>query len=340
MKNQSIALLVFSLLAFICDSPLRAADAYHPLGEIPMGGDGGWDYLTADSAAHRLYVTHATKIVVIDTDHHTIVGEIEGLSGVHGFAVASKLGYGFATNGRDNNVSTIDLATLKTVRKSTAGQNPDAVLFDPTRGEVYAFNGRSHSATIIAASSGEVVATLPLAGKPEFCQTDGTTTFVNLEDLNQVVAIDQATHAISHSWPIAPGEEPTGLEIDLAHHRLFVGCGNAQLIVLNSNDGRFIASVPAGKGIDAVGFDPTTQMIFTSNGQDGTVTLIHEDSPDKYSVVQTLTTERGARTLAVDPSSHRLYLTSAKFEAPVAGSNKRPALIPDSVKVLIYGPTK
>lgn len=335
MKKTSLPAFVFSALVLLAGGALPAAEAYRLLHEIPLKGDGGWDYLSVDSAAHRLYVTHATTVAVIDTEHDTVVGEIEGLSGVHGFAVAAKLGQGFASSGRDNNVATVDLATLKTIRKSATGQNPDAVLYEPVRGEVYAFNGRGHSATILAAASGEIVATLPLAGKPEFSQTDGTSVFVNIEDLGQVVAIDQATHTVGHSWPIAPGEEPTGLEIDREHHRLFVGCSNAQLIVLDSRDGKVVASVPAGKGIDAVGFDPSTQTIFTSNGQDGTVTVIHEDAPDKYSVVQTLATERGARTMAVDPKSHRLYLTSAKFEAPVAG--KRPALIPGSVKILVYG---
>jgi DNA-binding beta-propeller fold protein YncE len=337
MKNKRTSTLVAAVMILTSFVPVEAANGYHLLREIPVTGDGGWDYLSVDSAMRRLYVTHGTKVVVIDLDHDAVVGEIEGLSGVHGFAVASKLGYGFASNGKDNSVSTIDLATLKTVRKSPTGQNPDAVLFEPTRSEVYAFNGRSHSVTVIAASSGDVVATLPLTGKPEFSQTDGTTIFANIEDMNQVTTINPVTHAVAKPWSITPGEEPTGMELDRDHHRLFVGCGNEQLVVLDSQNGHSIANVRAGKGIDAVGFDAATQLIFTSNGEDGTVTIIHEDTPDKFSVVQTLTTERGARTLAVDPQSHHLYLTSAKFEAAAAGTGKRPALVPGTVKVLVYG---
>ena len=329
--------VVLALVLGVFSSTLFSADLYHSIGELPISGDGGWDYLSIDATAHRLYLTHGTRIVVIDTAKDVVAGEITGLSGVHGFAVAPKLGTGFASNGRENTVSTVALSTLATVRKTTTGENPDAILFEPAHSEVYAFNGRGKSATVINPETGAVVATIPLEGKPEFSQAEDGRVFVNIEDKHEVAVIDGATHRVTASWPLAPGEEPTGMEIDPEHHRLFVGCGNAKLIILDTRDGHIVANVPAGNGIDAVAFDAGKQLVYTSNGSDGTTTIVREDTPDKYTVVQTLTTERSARTLAVDPASHKIYLASAKFEARVPGSNKRPAMIPGSFKVLIYG---
>lgn len=328
----------FVLVLFLLGSAglMPATEPYRFLHEIPVGGDGGWDYLSVDPSAHRLYVTHATKIVVIDTIKDAVVGEIDGLSGVHGFALAANLGRGFASNGRENTVSIVDLSTLQTLAKVATGENPDAILFEPVQAEVYAFNGRSQSASVFSAATGRVAATIALGGKPEFSQADGSRIFVNLEDRNEVAVLDVKTHLVTARWPIAPGEEATGLDLDHEHHRLFLGCGNEKLIVLDSRDGHRVASLPTGKGIDAVAFDAGTQLIFTSNGADGTVTVVHEDTPDKFTVVQTLPTERGARTMAVDPVSHQLYLASAMFEARKPGETKRPKLVPGTFKVLVY----
>jgi len=336
MKIALSRLFSSFLLALAAASIGWAAEPYRLLKEIPVGGEGGWDYLSVDAASHRLYVSHATKIVVIDTQTDAIVGEIADTPGVHGFAIAPQLGRGFASNGRENKVSIVKLATLKTLSKVATETNPDAILFEPGRGEVYAFNGRSQSATVFTAATGEVVATIPLGGKPEFAQADPEVgrVFVNIEDKNEVAVIDVATHAVVARWPIAPGEEASGMDIDLAHHRLFLGCSNAKLVILDSTDGRVVASVPAGKGIDAAAFDPGTQLAFTPNGRDGTVTIVHEDSPEKFTVVQTLATERSARTMAVDPASHKIYLVTAKFLPAEEG--KRPKMIPESMKVLVY----
>ncbi len=338
MKSRTPILWLFATLALTTVCPAQTGEPYRFLHEIAVGGDGGWDYISVDPALHRLYVSHATKVVVIDTQTDQVVGEIADTPGIHGIAVASKLGRTFTSNGREDRVGIIDGPTLKTLAKVATGPNPDAILFEPSREEVYAFNGRGRNATVITASTGQVVATIPLGGKPEFAQADPAAhrVFVNIEDKNEVAVIDTQTHAVTARWPIAPGEEATGMDIDLAHHRLFLGCSNARMVVLDSTDGHVVGSLPAGQGIDAAAFDPGTQLVFTPNGRDGTVTVVHEDTPDRLTVVQTLKTERSARTIAVDPVTHKLYLPSARFEAPVPGSKERPKIVAGSFKVLVY----
>ncbi len=329
--------LACGLLGLVSVRLLAADTSYHFLKEIPVGGDGGWDYLSVDPAAHRLYVSHTTQVVVIDLTKDSVVGEIADTPGVHGIAVAPRLGRGFVSNGRANNVSIVDLATLKTLDRVETGANPDCILYEPGQNEVYAFNGRGQSATVLAAATGKVLATISLGGKPEFAQADPEAgrVFDNLEDKSEVVAIDTKTHAVVNRWPIAPGEEASGLAIDLAHHRLFLGCGNRKMVMLDSATGKVVADVPIGQGVDANAFDPGTQLAFASCG-DGTVTIAHEDSPDRLSVVQTLATERGARTMTLDPTTHRIYLATARFEAPAAGQ-RRGRVVPGSFKILVYG---
>lgn len=336
--NYCLRFLFPASLALAIPFAAQAAGTYHLAREIPVAGEGGWDYLSVAPKSHRLFVSHASKVIVIDTRTDAIVGEIADTPGVHGIALASDLGRGFVSNGRADNVSIVDLATLKTIGHVRTGKNPDAILYEPGRREVYAFNGRDQSATVFSAATGEVIVTIPLGGKPEFAQADGDRVFVNIEDKNEVAVIDTHTHAVVAHWPIAPGEEASGMDIDLAHHRLFLGCSNSKMIVLDSIDGRVVANVPAGDGIDAAAFDAETQLAFVSNGRDGTVTVVHEDSPDHFPVVQTLMTERGARTMTVDPVSHKLYLSSAKFLP--TGTGKRPTIVSGSMKVLVCELTK
>jgi DNA-binding beta-propeller fold protein YncE len=337
-----LAALGTATFIWLCPTTSAAGNSYHFLKEIPIGGEGGWDYLSIDSAAHRLYVTHSTKIVVIDLEKDSIAGEITDTPGVHGFALAPELGRGFSSNGNEAKVSIIDLKTLRTIAKIATGENPDAILYEPQRQEVYVFNGRGKSATLLEAKTGKVVANIPLPGKPEFATADGRAGFVycNIEDKNEVVVIETQTHQIAASWPIAPGEEPTGMALDLTHHRLFVGCSNELMLMMNSTNGKIIASVPIGKGVDAVAFDPATQLAFSSNGE-GTVTIAHEKSAEKLELIQTLATERGARTMALDSLTHKIYLTSARFEPTPSpgpdGTVQRPKFISGSAKVLIYG---
>ena len=316
------------------DAPTRGA--YHLLKEIPVGGDNWWDYMSVDSGAHRLYVAHGTKVEVIDIEKNVPAGAITDVPGAHGFALAPELGLGFSSNGRENKAGIVDLKTLKTVMKVDTGGKPDAIMYEPTQQEVYSFNGDGKSVTVFAAKTGKVVATIPLAGQPEFGVTDGAgKVFCNLEDTAEVVAIDAKTHAVTATWPLKPAGTPTGLAIDIAHHRLFSGCRSGALVMLDSVTGQVVASVRIGGNVDAVWFDPGTQMAFASCG-DGTVTIAREDSPEKLTVVQTLKTAPGSRTMALDPQTHRIYLAAIKMAPAEAG--QKPKIVPGSFQIFVYTP--
>jgi len=332
--NFSAAALVLAAIVSV-----HAEDAYHFIKEIPVGGAGGWDYLTVDPAAHRLYVSHATQVMVIDLTTDTVIGQVTNTPGVHGIALDSKLGRGFISSGKGNHVNIFDPATLQTTATVATGANPDAILFEPGQGEVYAFNGRGKSATVIAADTGAVVATIPLGGKPEFAQADPALgrVFDNLEDTSELVAIDTKTHTVANRWPIAPGESASGLAIDTEHHRLFLGCDNHLMAMVDGTSGKVLATVPIGEGVDANAFDPGTQLAFASCG-DGTTTIARENG-DTLTVVQTLATQPGARTMALDPTTHNIYLATAKMEPPVEGE-RRPKAVPGTFKILVYGTTQ
>ncbi|HEY3855998.1 MAG TPA: YncE family protein [Verrucomicrobiae bacterium] len=338
-RRIALALLA---AASLCLPSLRADDLYSFTKEIRIGGEGGWDYLSIDAPSRRLYVSHATKVIVIDTDKDEVVGQITGTQGVHGIAIASPLHRGFSSNGRENNVSVIDLGTLKTMMKVNTGENPDCIIFEPGRQEVYAFNGRGSSATVIDAASAKVVATIPLPGKPEFAAADPNISrvFCNIEDKNEVVSIDTMKHQIANTWPIAPGKEASGMAIDTAHQRLFIGCHNKLMEMLDCADGRVLATVPITPGVDANSFDPVTGLAFASCG-DGMTTIARMDGPNKLTVAQSLSTRRGARTMALDPSTHKIYLATTDYESqedqPEGTPAKRPRMIPNTFKVLVYG---
>jgi YVTN family beta-propeller protein len=332
---KQILLPVLFSLAFATIS--RADGPYHFLKEIPVGGDTGWDYLSVDSRAQRLYVSHGTKVVVIDLAHDVVAGEITNTPGVHGLAPAPELGRGMVTCGRENKAAIVDLKSLEILSKVDTGANPDGMLYEPGRQEFYTFNGRSQSATVIDAKSAKVVATIPLGGKPEFAQADPKAglVFDNLEDQNEVVVIDTKTRTVTNRWPIAPNEEGSGLAIDLAMHRLFIGCGGSKtMAMMDGTSGKVLASVPIGGGVDANAFDPGTQLAFASCG-DGTMTIAREDG-DKLVVVQILKTEPSARTMTIDPATHKIYLAAAKFEAPAEGQ-RRGKIVPGTFKILVYG---
>jgi DNA-binding beta-propeller fold protein YncE len=332
----------FSFLLALCAPVCHAETQYRFLKAIPVAGDEGWDWLSVDAAARRLYVTHASKVVVIDLDTDSVTGEIADTPGAHGFAIAPDLGLGFSSNGKESKASIVDLKTFKTLSKVETGENPDAITYDPAHQEVYAFNGRGHSATVFEAKSGKVVTTIPLSGKPEFATADPKAgrIYCNIEDKSEVAVIDTKTHSVASTWPIAPGVEASGMAIDLENHRLFIGCNNQLMVMMDSTSGKVVASIPIGKGVDANAFDPGTGLAFSSNGE-GTVSIAHEQTPEKLVPVQTLPTERGARTMAVDPKTHRIYLASAKFEPAKeqqpGAPRQRPKMIPGSFKILVYG---
>ncbi|MBW8782910.1 MAG: YncE family protein [Verrucomicrobia bacterium] len=329
----------FSLFTVFCGALCcNAAEPYHLSREIPVDGEGGWDCLRIDGSGHRLYVSHSSKFVVIDTEKNAIVGEISGTPGAHDIAIAPELGRGFTSNGKENKSSVVDLATLKTLGKIDTGKNPDIVVYEPSQKEVWCFNAKGNSITVINAASASVVATIALPGNPEFaaCDSSAGKVYCNIESKNEVGVIDIKTHTLETTWPIAPGEAASGLAIDLVHHRLFLGCDNQLLVVMDSTNGKVITSLPIGRHIDGTVFDPGTQLAFASGG-DGTTTIIHEDTPDQFTVVQKLQTELGAKTMTLDAPTHRIYLGSAKFEALPPGSQEnRPKMIPGTFKVLVY----
>ncbi len=331
MKKILVSIFFALAIAIGC----CAEDSYHFIKQIPCS-DGGWDDLTVDSAAQRLYVSHGTKVVVIDLATDMITGEITNTPGVHGIAVAPELNRGFTSNGRENKVGIFDLKSLQTLAKVNTQTNPDAILFEPGYNEVYAFNGRSQSVTVISAGSGKVVATILLGGKPEFARADpdADRVFVNIEDTSELAAIDTKTHSVVNRWPIAPGESASGLAIDPKNHRLFLGCDNHMMVMMDSVNGKVLATVPIGEGVDGAAFDPATQLAFASCG-DGTTTVSRENG-GKLTVVQILQTEKSARTMTIDPKTHKIYLPSAKFDAPVDGQ-RRGKMVPGSFKILVFG---
>jgi DNA-binding beta-propeller fold protein YncE len=329
-------------------SALLAADGpYSKVGEIQIGGAASFDYLNVDSANHRLYVSHGTEVVVIDTATNTIVGRIGDTPGVHGIVFAPELGRGFTSNGREGKAGVFDLKTLAPIAKIDTGGNPDAILYEPTQKRVYTFNGSGaaavppgQSATVIDAANGSVVATIPLGDKPETGQADAALgrVFVNLENKSLVGVIDMKTNQKIAEWPIAPTKGPTGMAIDAEAHRLFVG-GDGFTVMIDAQSGKVVASAPICGGTDATWFDPGTKYVFSSCG-DGHITVMHEDSPTALSVVQTIDTERGARTMAVDTATHRLYTVAGKYGPPdpnAAAGRGRGAAIPDSFHVLVLG---
>ena len=322
-----------------------AQEPYKFLNEIPIGGEGGWDIVTIDSAASRLYLSHATKIVVVDLNKNAVVGEITDTPGVHAFMPVPELQRGFSSNGKESKSSVVDLTTLKTLSKLDTGQNPDAIAYELQRGEVYIFNHTGNSATVIDAKQAKIVATIPLGGSPEFAVADGSTgrVYCNIEDKSEVAVIDAAKHEVVARWSVAPGTEPSGIALDAVHHRLFATCHNKMMAMLDTETGKVIATVPIGAGVDGCAFDDSTQLAFASCGE-GTTTITKQETPDKLTVVQTLKTERGARTMAIDPKTHRIYLPSAQFQPPPSpspgASPARPTIVPNTLKLLVYGPAE
>ena len=315
-----------------------AADpGYHVIKKLQLGGEGGWDCLTVDSAARRLYISRSTHVMVVDIDTDKVVGDIADTPGVHGIAIAPELNRGFTSNGRANAVTMFDLKTLKVLGHVKTGENPDAILHDPASQRVFTFNGRSKDATVLEAASGEVAGTIALGGKPELAEADGKgKVYVNIEDTNEVVEIDSRKLSLTKRYSLNPCKEPTGMGLDAEHHRVYSGCHNKVMAVLDTEIGRVIATVPIGEGVDGNGFDPKTGLAFSANG-DGTLTVVRESSPGTYEGVETVTTQRGSRTMAIDPKTHNIYLPAAQFSPQTEGSRSRPTMIKDSFTVLVVG---
>ncbi len=328
------------------DAKTAANATSPPIARWSVDGTGGWDYLTFDESAQRLFVTRSDRVVVLDAGTGKPLGEVRPTDGVHGVALAPNLNRGYASNGKGNSVSVFDLKTLTMLKTiPIEGRNPDAIMFDAQTGHVFTFNGHSKDATVIDAKTDAVIATIALSGKPEFAVSDGVGhVYVNIADRSELSEIDTHFNKVIATWPLTGCEEPSGLALDAVHHRLFSVCQNGQLAVTDARSGRHVANVPIGQGPDAAGFDAQTQQVFSSNGEDGTLTVIHEDTPDRYTVSTTLPTQKSARTLAIDLASHRLFLAAAAFEpAPpqaVGQPRVRPAMQPDSFAILVVTPGK
>ncbi|MBI1763882.1 MAG: YncE family protein [Acidobacteria bacterium] len=335
---KKISQLIFVTLALLLPCVVYAqGSGYHVVNKITLGGEGGWDYLAVDSAAQRLYVSHATKVIVVDVTTGKAVGEIPNTNGVHGIALAPDLKRGFTSNGRDATVTIFDLQTLAVLGTAKTGGNPDAILYEPVTKRVFTFNrtraAAEASTTVIDAAKGEVIKTVMLGGRPEFAQTDGNgTVFVNIDDKSEIAVIDAKTLTIKSRWPLAPGEAPSGLALDAKKRRLYAVCENKKMIVMNADNGKVLADVPIGAGTDGAAFDPGTGLAFSSNGGDGTLTVVRETAPGKFAA-ENIPTQRGARTMTCDPKTHRLYLPTAEF-APATGGG-RPAAVPGSFMVLV-----
>ena len=337
----SVKVRVTLVTLLLVTSGMAADAGYHLIKTYKLGGDGGWDYLTLDPSSNRLYISRSTHVIVINPDSGEPVGDIPDTPGVHGIALAPEFGRGFVSNGRDGTVSVFDLATLKVLSKIKVGENPDAILYDPASKRVFTFNGRSHDATAIDAAKGTVAGTIKLDGKPEFSVSDEKgEIFVNIEDKSELLALDPAKLEVKSRWPLAPCEEPTGLAIDRKHRRLFSGCGNKLMAIVDADSGKVISTLPIGEGVDATAFDSETGLAFASCGE-GVLTVVHEDSPDKFSVAENVPTERGARTMTLDAAKHQVFLVTAKFGPPPAPTaeqpHPRPAILPDSFVVLVVG---
>jgi DNA-binding beta-propeller fold protein YncE len=332
---------IFSLLVL---AAAFAQSGYHQTKKITIGGEGGWDYLIAEGG--RVYVSHTNEVDVIDTQKGDLAGKITDLKGVHGIALASEFGRGFISNGQGNNVTIFDLKTLQKIGSEVpAGMNPDAIVYDPGSKRVFTMNGRSGDLTAIDAEKGTVAGTVPLEGKLEFAAADGKGhIYVNGEDKNTVFDVDSKKLSLAHQWPLAPCEEPSGMNIDRKTRRIFVGCHNKMMAVLNADTGSVVATPTICTGIDATWFDPGTGYVFNSCG-DGTLTVIHEDSPDKYSLVENVKTQTGARTMAVDMKTHNIYLAAAELQAPPpsegsgekGGRGPRPRIVPGTFGLLEFG---
>jgi DNA-binding beta-propeller fold protein YncE len=331
-------LMILSIAAL---APAAAGPGYHVTTTYTVGGEGWWDYLTADSDARRVYISRGTHVMVLDADSGKSVGDIPDTSGVHGIALVPELGRGFTSNGREGTVSIFDIKTLVPSEKVKVGENPDAILYDPATKRVFTFNGRSHDSSAIDAASGKVVGTIKLDGKPEFAVSDAKgEIFVNLEDKSELLAIDPNKLEVKARWPLAPCTGPSGLAMDRKNRRLFVGCDNKMMAVVDAGSGKVLATPAIGEGVDATVFDPETGLAFASCGE-GVLTVVKEESPDKFTVAENVPTKRGARTLALDAKTHNIFVVTADFGARPAATADNPhprtPMLPDSFVVLVVG---
>jgi DNA-binding beta-propeller fold protein YncE len=323
--------------------PAQASPKYKVAKTYQLGGEGGWDYLTWDAPKQRLFITRGTHVMVVDPTTGKVIGDIAGMKGIHGVALAPDLNKGFVSDGGANQVVVFDYTTLKTTGTIDVGDRPDAIAYAPATKRVFTFNGRGKDSTVIDATSNKVLGSIALGGKPEFAVANGKgRLFVNDEDSGELLELDPQAMSVKHRWKMAGCEEPTGLAIDVKHHRLFAGCGNRVMAIVDSESGKVVTTVPIGEGVDATAYDPEWKLAFSSNGRDGNLTVVREDPADKYKVLDTVETKRGARTMALDPKSHTVYVVTADFgtapQPTAEDPHPRPSMVPGSFVLLVVEP--
>ena len=329
VANNALVLTLVSVTSLLAQSP-----SYRVTHTYTLGGDGGWDYIVPDPPNHRLFIARHDRLMVVDEDGK-VLGEVTGIQGAHGTAVAEATGHGFATAGDDQSVLMFDLKTFKVLGRIPAAEDADAILFDSPSNRVFTLNGDAHSSTVIDPRAGKLITNIQLGGKPEYGVSAGNgKVYANLTDTSEVVEIDAKTATVTRRWSTAPCKQPVAMAIDTAHDRLFSGCRSGLLAVSDYQAGKVVATAPIGKGVDGAGYDAASGDAFASNA-DGTLTVIHQDTPDQYHVTQTIQTPEGSRNMGLDPTNHRVFVVSAKFgPAPAGGRGRRPVL-PGSFALLV-----
>ena len=331
MRNISLVLTLCSITSLLAQS----SPLYRVTHTYTLGGDGGWDYIVPDPPNRRLFVGRQNRVMVVDEDNGTLIGEVTGIQGAHGTAVAASTGHGFATSGNDQSVVMFDLKTFKVLGRIPAAEDADAIIYDSASNRVFTFNGDAHSSTVIDPRAGALITNIPLGGKPEYGASAGDgNVYANLTDTNEVVEIDAKAATAVRRWSTAPCRQPVAMAIDTSHHRLFSGCRSGVLAVSDYQAGKVVATVPIGAGVDGAGFDPASGDVFASNA-DGTLTVIHQDAPDRYHVVENVRTPPLARNMGVDPTNHRVFIVSAKFGPDPASGRGRGPVLPGSFTLMV-----
>jgi DNA-binding beta-propeller fold protein YncE len=331
MRTCVLVLTLLTGASLVAQSPA----SYRITHRYVLGGDGGWDYIVPDPPNHRLFVGRQNRVMVIDEDRGTLIGEVTGIKGAHGAAVAPSTGHGFATSGDDQSVVMFDLTTLKVLGRIPAAEDADAIIYDSASNRVFTFNGDAHSSTVIDPQAGTRITNVPLGGKPEYGVSAGDgKVYANLTDTNEVVEIDAKAAAVTRRWSTLPCKQPVAMAVDTAHHRLFSGCRSGVMAVSDSQAGRVVATMPIGAGVDGVGYDPASGDAFAANA-DGTLTVIHQDGPDQYRGVETVQTAVGSRNMGLDPITHRVFVVAAKFGPAPAGGRGRGPVVPESFTLLV-----
>lgn len=322
------------LLLATAAAALSAQPSYHISQRYLLGGDGSWDYVVPDPSSHRLYLARQNRIMVVDENTGKLLGEVTGINGAHGTAIASESGHGFATEGIGKSVAMFDLRSFQVLGRIPAAEDADAILYDKPSNRVFTMNGDAHSSTVIDPQAGKLITNIDLGGKPEYGVSAGDgKVYANLTDISEVVEIDAQAATVTRRWPTAPCKQPVSMAIDTAHHRLFSGCRSGLMAVSDYQAGKLVATIPIGTGVDGAGYDPASGDAFASNA-DGTLTVIHQDSPNQYHVSQTVQTPERSRNMGLDPMTHRLFLVSAKF-GPAPKGKGRPPVLPGTFTLLV-----